>query len=484
MAPEENSCLHHAFRVCTAILVLLAAICSCQSFTDLCPAPLPCTCQETIIRCDNRNFSNITEFIWTRDQDIFQVLDYSNNMVTEIGIKPFNVLEISTLLLSWNNITTLHDAAFVGLQKRLRYLDLSHNNLKTLPFAIWYLINLVSLDIYDNPIDGSVTGNISTDGFTETVMYRLGSNITSFGFGHVDALRHWPSTLAHFQQLRTLKVIGINSDILRTDSFHGFERTIKILVIEYSLFRKIPSAIESLVYLEELHINHNRYSEGDEILEKYTFVTLNSTLKALSLNYNNLTFIPEALGYLKSLQNLSLIGNKIDLITEESIEVLTYTNISLLTFRHCILKRIPASISRLSGLTDLDFSFNRLVTVEGGDLQNLPNLQRLYLNDNPLRYIADVEFSGLYSLAYLNLSNTKLNIIPEAIHNLISLQVLDVENTAIECTCELTWLKRWLVWFDVSVEIYGQCETIDQSLQRYVNYRLPSCPAYLEQELG
>ena len=135
-------------------------------------------------------------------------------------------------------------------------------------------------------------------------------------------------------------------------------------------------------------------------------------------------------------------------------------------------------------LNELDLSFNRLVTIENRDLQNMANLEVLRLNDNPLKYIADGEMIGLYSLYYLNLTNTLLINVPKAIHNLISLEILDIENVPIDCTCELSWLKRWIIWYDVNVEFYGECETVDQSLQSYVHDRLLRCPDLVEQDVG
>ena len=470
------------------LVSLTIKINSSQETVEPCPASLPCKCVGNTINCYNNDLTTISDFTFHANQDTFHTLDYSLNMVTNIDIKAFVTLDISTLLLNWNNISYIHPWGFKGLERSLNYLDLSHNNLKTLPDAIALLINIVSLQVHGNPIDGSIgklgDDNHQDDGFIDSVMYSLGKNITTFSFGHVDALRYWPYTLRHFQQLRNLKVIGLNMEFMHLRSFYGFDKTIKSLSIEEANLIRIPEEIEHLSYLEELHINRNTYSFGDELLGEHTFTGLNATLKTLSLSFENLTEIPETLKYLKHLQNLSFEGNDLEFLTEHSMEILSHTNISYLSFKHCQLKRIPSSIPLVEGLNELDLSFNRLVTIENRDLQNMANLEVLRLNDNPLKYIADGEMIGLYSLYYLNLTNTLLINVPKAIHNLISLEILDIENVPIDCTCELSWLKRWIIWYDVNVEFYGECETVDQSLQSYVHDRLLRCPDLAEQDVG
>lgn len=453
-----------------------------------CPAPVPCLCNNDVIDCRRKNLTSVVNFEWLSNQDSFHVLDYSHNSLNSIDLKAFFILEISSLLLKDNNISFIHEGGFVGLEKCLRILDLSHNHLKTLPLAVGRLVNIVSLDIHDNPIDGSLGAPNANkelfDGFVDSVMFSLGNNITNFTFGHKEALKFWPMSLQHFQQLQHLSVIGVNIDILHSGSFHGFEKTLKSLRIMYGKFRKLPAEIEHLFYLETLQIGLNRYEVGNEILNDHTFAGLNTSLKALMLTFDNFTDIPENLKYLSSLKSLIFEGNKLVLITEESIDAFSNTQVSYISFKKCKLKRIPSSISRLDTLTGLDFSFNQLVTIENGDLRNLPNLQKLWLNDNPLQYIADTELSGLYSLEYLNLTNTRLTIIPEAIHNLVSLKILDIENVAVDCTCDMVWIKQWMIWFGVSLEVYGECETIDRKLQDFIDNRLLSCPDFIEEGLG
>ncbi len=162
--------------------------------------------------------------------------------------------------------------------------------------------------------------------------------------------------------------------------------------------------------------------------------------------------------HLTRLRNLTLSNNNIRLNTDEDIDELKGTNVSVLSFRNCGLIRIPGTLSKLKALTEVDFSVNQIRTVERYDLQYLRFLRKLVLADNPIVYIASSSFYRLDRVSVLDLSNTSLSTLPDAIVNLYSLTILYLEHTPIECTCELYWLKRWLVIYGRHLTIYGQCE--------------------------
>lgn len=404
-------------------------------------------------------------------------LNYGRNQLTSVPANSFAYLDnITTLLLDWNIITHVDTFAFKGVWNTIKILNLSHNRLTVLPDELGRLTALVYFDVSLNPIDGYILAN-DTDGFTDDVMRHIAFKLEKFSFGD-NSLRHWPKSLTHLNQIRELHVNGLQIDMLVRDCFHGFEQTVKNVTIENASFKQIPIGLETLTVLDELHFDHNRYEYGDQILIREPFQAMGLNLRILTLKNDNFRRFPFVVQYLVNLQNLSVEGNMFDFIGDDDIEFIHQTNVSVLSFRNCGLKRIPSAISELTKLVEVDFSHNRIVTIESGDIENLPNLQILLLSSNPFRYISRNAFTRLLSVKFLDLSNSNVTMISEAIQNLYSLDVFDLTNTRIDCTCDLFWVKLWLNIYEKNVTFYGECETIHSSIQQYVDNRLPNCPQY------
>ncbi|WAR28650.1 LGR4-like protein [Mya arenaria] len=464
------------------ILTLFTAVIS----KGLRPTPLTdgsvCECVGEVINCRDRDFSFVEPFEFHSNQAEFTTLDLSNNRLSDLGRSVFSPLEVSTLNLSSNNISHVQADVFNGLQRYLRRIDISHNRLHTLP-DMSQCLYVQFVDVHDNPIDGSLTAGVQAssneEGFLDHVMRALGRTIEELTFGHETMLQHWPKTLDHLQRLKKLSIIGLNIDMLFTGSFHGYEYTLKSLRITNAKLQQIPVDIGHFHLLEELSFSTivPKYDLGIHILLDQPFQTLNETLKVLSLENNSFTEIPSQIRFLTSLQTLSLNGNPIESIADESISFLRRTNLSDLSLANCHLKRIPNQLGHIATLCKLDFSFNKISVIESGDLSNAGQLHTLSLKGNPLQFIGRAEFFGLNSLTTVDLSDTLLSEFPRAVQNLPNVKLINLAGTRIECICNMRWVFTWIEMFQkTTLEIVGNCESIDQSLQDYIKIRLKTCP--------
>ncbi|XP_043461174.1 toll-like receptor 4 [Leptopilina heterotoma] len=89
------------------------------------------------------------------------------------------------------------------------------------------------------------------------------------------------------------------------------------------------------------------------------------------------------------------------------------------------LAKIPSNLDR--NIEVLDFSFNRLVTINKDTFSRFTSLKYLDLHDNFLKKIEDSAFDPLQDLMVLDLSNTLSEKLPKGLFNLPRLEKLYIE---------------------------------------------------------
>ena len=131
--------------------------------------------------------------------------------------------------------------------------------------------------------------------------------------------------------------------------------------------------------------------------------------------------IPEDISKLTLLTNLSLSYNK---LKKFPVNVIGLTALARLHFVGNELEEVPEDISKLTSLTYLNLSHNQLQEIPEG-ITKLTSLIILNLSRNQLKEIPDT-IKNLTSLTNLSLSNNQLQEIPDAIKNLTSLTHLSL----------------------------------------------------------
>ena len=452
-----------------------------------CPARHPCLCTIGILNCEAKNLTVIPSLSGSTTF-MYPIVKLGNNGISTIGAAAFVGLasvNVSTLLLDHNSINRIEVGAFAGIENSIRVLNLAHNRLLNLPIPVGKLSILTSLDVSSNPIPGySRHGRYGSDGLTDSVMTQIGDKLKKFSFGSKDALKTWPRSLNHLIRLQELKVSGSSVMFFPANAFYGFTITLKKLTIENAALAAVPIGINSLVNLEELHLDNLGYPFGDDSMISAPFSNLAGTLKVLSLKNDSLTVFPEVIQQLSALENLTLDGNNLQFVSDDAIKLLITANVSTLSLRNCNLKRVPGAISDLTYLLNLDLDGNQIRSLESTDLQNLNHLKTLSVSSNPLRYISDNALCGLNELVDFYLINTSLTEVSRSFQILQKLKHLDLTDSRIDCTCDITWMKKWKENCQLSetkVEIDGNCETINQGIEYYINNRLRECPDYTEE---
>jgi internalin A len=231
----------------------------------------------------------------------------------------------TTLDLSGNQLTTLPEA--IAQLSNLSGLDLSGNQLTTLPEAIAQLSNL-------------------------RVLYLRNNQLTTL-----------PEAIA---QLSHLRVLYLRNNQLTT----------------------LPEAIAQLSNLRELDLSDNQLTTLPEAIAQL------SHLSVLYLRNNQLTTLPEAIAQLSNLRELDLRNNQLTTLPEAIAQL---SNLRELDLSDNQLTTLPEAIAQLSNLRELYLSGNQLTTLPEA-IKQLSQLEKLDLRGNQLNIPAEILGSSWNSL--------------------------------------------------------------------------------------
>ena len=155
---------------------------------------------------DCHNLEAIPDFSSICNMSDVYSINLQRNKIKEIGANAFRALEFSDAVLNWagvtpdlilleNDIHYIHKDAFKGaMEGKLSNLDLKYNDLKTIPLAVYTLVNLTKLYLRDNQIS-------TAEGDPKLTKLRE-LDLTS------NKLDTFPSDLCRFPSLRNLYLDG------------------------------------------------------------------------------------------------------------------------------------------------------------------------------------------------------------------------------------------------------------------------------------
>ncbi|MBD2141376.1 leucine-rich repeat domain-containing protein [Anabaena sp. FACHB-1250] len=217
----------------------------------------------------------------------------------------------TTLNLSNNQLTTLPEA--IAQLSNLTVLYLSDNQLTRLPEAIAQLSNLTGLDLSNNQ------------------------------------LTRLPEAIAQLSNLTGLYLI--NNQLTRLPEAIAQLSNLTGLYLSNNQLTTLPEAIAQLSNLTGLDLSNNQLTTLPEAIAQL------SNLRELDLSYNQLTTLPEAIAQLSNLTGLGLSNNQLTTLPEAIAQL---SNLKGLNLRNNQLTRLPEAIKQLSQLEKLDLRGNQL----------------------------------------------------------------------------------------------------------------------------
>ncbi|XP_042004316.1 LRR repeats and ubiquitin-like domain-containing protein At2g30105 [Salvia splendens] len=177
----------------------------------------------------------------------------------------------------------------------------------------------------------------------------------------------------------------------------------RVLDVSHNSLHEVPAEIGGLSKMKKLLLDSNLLSDTSIAWDELASL---KHLIFLSLNQNNLTSIPSALGALTTLKHLDITNNKLVCIPTE---LGLLTSLEVLKLKNNRLKTIPMSIGDCVSLVDIDLSCNLLSELPE-TFGNLKSLKALCLSNNGLTTLPKTLFRLCIELSTLDLHGTEITI--------------------------------------------------------------------------
>ncbi|XP_023177738.1 slit homolog 2 protein isoform X1 [Drosophila hydei] len=412
-------CTHTVGVISCLLLFLLAQAMGQGTPQQVCPeqadiSPCICTVKKNglDVLCETTDLSHIAKSMGTlkgKSPIIFYLKLRHNNLPKLQGFV-FLALDIRHLTIHNSSLAAIEENALSSLGKGLTQLDVSLNQMKTVPSqALQHLYHLLILNLNHNKI---------------TVIHN-----------------------SAFEGLDTLEILTLyENKITQIDpeAFRGLEKKLKRLNLGGNDLSSVPQkALSILDTLKKLEIQENKIrtiSEGD-------FEGLQN-LDSLILAHNMITTVPaNVFTHLTLLNSLELEGNKISVIDKDAFKGLE-ENLQYLRLGDNNINAIPSEALRpLHRLRHLDLRNNNINVLADdaftgyGDSLTFLNLQK-----NDIKVLPSTLFENLNSLETLNLQNNKMQRIPQDTMEPVidTLRIIDITDNPLNCSCELIWFPKLL----------------------------------------
>ncbi|KAE8300046.1 Volume-regulated anion channel subunit LRRC8E Leucine-rich repeat-containing protein 8E [Larimichthys crocea] len=215
------------------------------------------------------------------------------------------------------------------------------------------------------------------------------------------------ATLDSFRELRALRVLTLHSNLTKIPpSVVDVALQLQRLCIYNEVgceLERIPSAVFSLNNLQELDLKENKLTTVEEILSLQHC----RRLVTLRLWHNRITYIPDHMSKLHSLETLDVSWNKIRKLPSRMFYC---TKLRHLDVSHNQLTSISSEVGILQGLQFFSAAFNTLETLPE-ELFSCKRLKTLLLGNNCLPALSS-RVSNLAQLVRLEIKGNRLESLP------------------------------------------------------------------------
>ncbi|KAJ4931787.1 hypothetical protein JOQ06_010227 [Pogonophryne albipinna] len=346
-----------------------------------------------------------------------------------------------------------------SLQK-LEHLSVSHNSLTTLHGELSSLPNLRAVVARAN--------NLKNSGVPDDIFQLDDLSVLDLSFNQLTEI---PRDLENSRNMLVLNLSHNSIDAIPNQLFINLTDLLYLDLSDNKL-DSLPPQMRRLVHLQTLTLNNNplMHAQLRQLPAMVALQTLHlrntqrtqtnmpTSLEGLThladvdLSGNDLSRVPECLYTLGSLKRLNLSSNQ---ITELSLCIDQWTQLETLNLSRNQLTSLPSAICKLSKLKKLYVNSNKL-DFDGvpPGVGKLSSLTEFMAANNNLELIPE----GLCrcgKLKKLVLNKNRLVTLPEAIHFLTDLEVLDVRENP-NLVMPPKPVDRGAEWYNIDFSLQNQ----------------------------
>ncbi|XP_060116629.1 protein flightless-1 homolog [Heteronotia binoei] len=212
----------------------------------------------------------------------------------------------------------------------------------------------------------------------------------------------------------------------------------------HAQLRQLPA----MIALQTLHLRNTQRTQSNLPTSLEGLVNLTD----VDLSCNDLSRVPECLYTLSNLRRLNLSSNQ---ISELSLCIDQWTRLETLNFSRNQLTSLPSAICKLTKLKRLYLNSNKL-DFDGipSGIGKLANLEEFMAANNNLELIPE-SLCRCAKLRKLVLNKNRLVTLPEAVHFLTDIEILDVrENPSLVMPPKP--VDRTSEWYNIDFSLQNQ----------------------------
>lgn len=341
----------------------------------------------------------------------------TGNNIKVIEEDAFKDAKIRELILSDCALYDIDEKAFRGLEGTLQTLDLSFNNLSSLPEKLFEkLDSLVTLRLNDNPLafDPEEVLNVARSNLQSINL--IGEKMGKIPYKNLNVLRN-------------LRSIGFTSldEKVSADDFEGFGAALEHMNLAKNRLKSLGSgAFRHVPGIKSLDLSENRISqiENDAFAEIGTSLTKLYMANSVSMS----SLPPEPFKKLVALHSIDVSNNRLSSIPPAFFN--TMKDLRSINLQDNNIDKIPPNMfndEHTPNLVNLTLSFNSIGTIETQTFADLSRLRLLDLEDNKITQIAKGAFQNIDNLEAILMEGNHIDSIhAEAFHNLPKLEVLNL----------------------------------------------------------
>ncbi|BFF96466.1 toll-like receptor 6 [Drosophila madeirensis] len=362
------------------------------------------------------------------------------------GLDQLRNLTLRTHNVLWPALNFEIEADAFAVTKQLERLDLSSNNIWSLPENIFCALSALSalnmsenrlqdvneLGFRDRSKEPSATVSTESSSSTESAKSGAGGSSTSscsLDLEFLDVSHNDFVVLPAngFGTLRRLRVLAVNNNgisMIADKALSGL-KNLQVLNLSSNKIVALPTELfaEQAEIIQEVYLQNNSIS----VLNPQLFSNLDQ-LQALDLSMNQITSTWIDRGTFVGLIRLVLLNLSHNKLTKLEPEIFSdlYT-LQILNLRHNQLENIAAdTFAPMNNLHTLLLSHNKLKYLDAYALNGLYVLSLLSLDNNVLIGVHPDAFRNCSALQDLNLNGNQLKTVPLALRSMRHLRTVDL----------------------------------------------------------